>query len=69
MTDLDHKLTDDILFKMVFLRLPERLKDIIAGALDIPSKSISEFRITNPEMPPEIYGEKFCRFDVKMDVD
>jgi hypothetical protein len=38
MADLYHTLTNDILFKMVmvFLRLPERLKDIIARSIDIP---------------------------------
>jgi predicted transposase/invertase (TIGR01784 family) len=37
--------------------------------LGIAADSMSEFRITNPEMPPEAVGDKFCRLDVNMAVD
>jgi len=32
-------------------------------------KSIGQFVITNPEMPPEALGDKFCRLDINMTVD
>jgi len=37
--------------------------------LGIPHESIDEFEIRNPEMPPEVLGDKFCRLDINMTVD
>jgi predicted transposase/invertase (TIGR01784 family) len=37
--------------------------------LSITYESIEEFVVTNPEMPPEIMGEKFCRLDINMIVN
>ena len=37
--------------------------------LDIQLESIGEFVITNPDIPPDVIGEKFCRLDINMKVD
>jgi predicted transposase/invertase (TIGR01784 family) len=54
---------------MVFLRLPDLLKKFVALALYLPVESINEFKITNPELPPDIIKNKFCRLDLNMNVD
>jgi predicted transposase/invertase (TIGR01784 family) len=66
---LEHKLTNDILFKMMFVKYPELLKKLVAVLLGIPLDSITEFEIANPEIPPEALGEKFCRLDINMVVN
>jgi predicted transposase/invertase (TIGR01784 family) len=66
---LEHKLTNDILFKMMFVKYPELLKKLVAVLLSIPLDSITEFEIANPEIPPEALGEKFCRLDINMVVN
>ena len=37
--------------------------------LDVSVSSITEFVVTNPDIPPEAAGEKFCRLDINMTVD
>jgi len=37
--------------------------------MGISLESIKQFEIRNPEMPPEIMGNKFCRLDIHMMVD
>jgi len=69
MTELKYKFTNDILFKMLFVQYPDLLKKLVAALLSIPFESIEEFVITNPEMPPEVMGEKFCRLDINMTVN
>ncbi|MFP3154440.1 Rpn family recombination-promoting nuclease/putative transposase [Lachnospiraceae bacterium ZAX-1] len=66
---LEHRLTNDILFKMLFVKYPELLKKLVAVLLGISLESITEFAITNPEIPPEALGEKFCRLDINMAVN
>jgi predicted transposase/invertase (TIGR01784 family) len=69
MTKLEYTLTNDVLFKMLFLKHPNLLKRLVAELLTIPFESIGEFVITNPDMPPEIIGDKFCKLDISMTVD
>jgi len=69
MTKLQYKLTNDILFKMLFVKYPELLKRLVAELLDITYESIEQFYIRNPEMPPETMGDKFCRLDINMVVN
>ena len=69
MTELKYKFTNDTLFKMLFVKYPELLKKLVAVLLGIRVDSIGKFEIRNPEMPPESWGEKFCRLDINMDVD
>jgi predicted transposase/invertase (TIGR01784 family) len=61
--------TSDVLFKMVFSRDKELLKSFVAAALSIPRDSISELTLTNPEMPPEYQGGKYCQLDLNMILD
>jgi len=59
MTELKHKLTNDILFKMLFVKYPNLLKRLVAVLLGIRHEDITQFEITNPDMPPETLGDKF----------
>ena len=45
------------------------LHSFVSSMLDIPSESISEIKITNPELPPETVSGKFSRLDLNMRVD
>jgi predicted transposase/invertase (TIGR01784 family) len=69
MTKLVHTLKEDILCKMVFVKHPNLLKKFVARLLGITFENIGDFIITNPEMPPESLGDKFCRFDINMIVN
>jgi len=69
MNKLKYPLTNDTLFKMLFCKYPDLLKQLVAELLGIRLESIGEFIITNPEIPPENYGDKFCRLDITMTVD
>ena len=69
MTELKYKLTNDLLFKMLFVKYPDLLKRLVAELLGIKYEDIAQFSIINPEMPPETLGGKFCRLDINMTVD
>jgi len=69
MTKLKYKWTNDILFKLTFLKYPDLLQRLIAALLEITYESIQKFEITNQEIPPEEIGKKFCRLDINMIVD
>jgi len=69
MTKLLYKLTNDILFKMLFVKYPELLKRLVVELLGIEYESIGQFTIRNPEIPPEVMGDKFCRLDINMMVN
>jgi len=68
-TKLNYTSTYDTLFKMLFVKFPDLLKRLVAAILGIPVESIAEFRITNPDIPPDSLGDKFCRLDINMIVD
>jgi predicted transposase/invertase (TIGR01784 family) len=69
MTELQYKPTNDVLFKMFFVKYPDLLKRSVANMLDIPYGNINQFHIRNTEIPPEELGKKFCRLDINMAVD
>ena len=69
MAELKYKFTNDVLFKWFFTRHQDLLKRLVAGMLGISIGSITEFVVTNPDIPPEAVGEKFCRLDINMTVD
>ncbi len=69
MTKLEYTFKNDALFKMVFVKYPDLLKRLVAELLGIQLESIGDFAITNPEMPPEVIGDKFCRLDINMTLD
>ena len=54
---------------MLFVKYPDLLKRLVAELLSINYDSIEQFIITNPEMPPESMGDKFCRLDINMILD
>lgn len=59
----------DIIFKKFFTENEDLLYSFVASMLDIPQNSISEIKITNPELPPETLSGKFSRLDLNMKVD
>ncbi|MDR2505746.1 MAG: Rpn family recombination-promoting nuclease/putative transposase [Oscillospiraceae bacterium] len=69
MAKLRYTFKNDVLFKKLFVDHPELLKRLVSVMLSIPLESIEEFDITNPESPPEIVGDKFCRIDINMIVN
>ncbi len=69
MKKLQYTFKTDTLFKMLFVRYPELLKELVAELLGISLGSIEKFLIRNPEMPPENLGDKFCRLDINMTVN
>ncbi|MDR2005832.1 MAG: Rpn family recombination-promoting nuclease/putative transposase [Acidaminococcales bacterium] len=69
MAKLEYTFKNDTLFKMLFVKNPDLLKRLAAELLGVQYGSIGKFAITNPEMPPEAIGDKFCRLDINMTVD
>ena len=69
MTKLEYTFKNDALFKMIFVKYPKLLKRLIAAILGITLASIEHFEIINPEIPPEVAGDKFCRLDINMIVN
>jgi len=53
---------------MLFTKFPDLLKKLISDILRIPYESIVSLQVTNPEMPPEDLGSKFCRLDINMTI-
>ena len=54
---------------MLFVKHQDLLEKLVATLLGIPLESIEQFTVHNPEMPPEILGDKFCRLDINMIVN
>ena len=69
MKELEHTMTNDLLFKMVFLKNQNLLKHFISVVLGIDVKDIKDFIIINTELLPENLGDKFCKFDIHMTVN
>ena len=69
MTELKYKFTNDILFKLLFVKNPDLLKRLVAALLSISYESIEALVVNNAETPPEVMGEKFCRLDINMTVN
>jgi len=69
MTRLEYTFTNDMLFKTLFVKHPDLLKRLVAELLKIKLESIGRFEIMNPELQPEILGDKFYRLDINMTVD
>jgi hypothetical protein len=61
MAKLEYTFKNDTLFKMLFVKFPNLLKRLVSELIGIKIGDIEEFVITNPEMPPDLLGEKFCR--------
>ena len=69
MAELQYKLTNDVLFKMMFVQYPELLKRLVAVLLGVRVEDITQFDISNPEMPPLTKDDKHCELDIKMIVN
>jgi predicted transposase/invertase (TIGR01784 family) len=69
MTKLKYTFKTDMLFKTLFVQYPELLKSLVAELLGIPLENIDEFEVRNPEIPPDMIGDKSCRLDINMTVD
>jgi predicted transposase/invertase (TIGR01784 family) len=69
MTKLKYTFKNDTLFKMLFVKYPDLLKKLVSDLLSIQYNDIEQFEITNPEMPPEELGKKYCKLDITMIVD
>lgn len=69
MKKLQYTFKTDTLFKMLFVRNQDLLKQLVAVLLGIPLESIEELVVQNPELLPESLGEKFCRLDINMIVN
>ena len=59
----------DIIFKKFFTENVDMLYSFVASMLDIPQESISEIKITNPELPPDSLEGKFSRLDLNLKVN
>ena len=69
MAKLEYTFKTDTLFKMLFVKHQDLLEKLVAELLGIRLSSIGNFKVTNPEMPPENLEDKFCRLDINMTVD
>ena len=69
MRKLRYTFKTDTLFKMLFVKHQDLLEKLVAALLGIPLESIEQFIVRNPEMPPEVLGDKFCRLDINMIVN
>ena len=67
--ELKYSFTYDVLFKLLFVKHPDLLERLITAILGIAVEEISDFKITNPEIPPAVIGDKFCRLDIAMDLN
>jgi predicted transposase/invertase (TIGR01784 family) len=66
---LQYRFTNDVLFKILFSRIPELLKQLVAGILGIRMEDITDFEVVPSEIPPEVLAEKYLHLDIKMMVD
>lgn len=65
------KLKLDVIFKAMFGRegSEDILADFLSRLLEIPRQSIKQIIMDNVELIPDNYADKFCRVDLKMQVD
>jgi len=69
MAKLKHTFKNDMLFKLLFTKNPHLLERFVSRLLNIPPENIRDFKVVNPEMPPNIIDNKLCRLDILMEVD
>jgi predicted transposase/invertase (TIGR01784 family) len=69
MTKLAYTLKNDVLFKMLFVRYPNLLRQLVSALLDIPAEDMRDFTVVNPDIPPDTVGDKFCSLDINMTVN
>jgi predicted transposase/invertase (TIGR01784 family) len=54
----------DVVFKILFTEHPDLLKIFLSEALHMPEEDFAELSILNPELLPNMVGEKYARLDV-----
>jgi predicted transposase/invertase (TIGR01784 family) len=69
MTKLAYTLKNDVLFKMLFVRYPNLLRQLVSALLDIKVEDMLGFTVVNPDIPPDTVGDKFCSLDINMTVN
>ena len=57
MAKLEHTFMTDTLFKMLFVKHQDLLKQLVTRLLCIELEQIGRFEIINPEIPPESLGD------------
>lgn len=60
-------ITNDVMFKAMFVRNPDLLKSFLSAALDIPESEITNITIRNPELTPLYYEGKMARLDILLE--
>ena len=65
------KLKLDVIFKRMFgtIQNEKVIRCFIASLLNIPKESIRHIYISNVELAPEYFDQKFSKLDLKLDVD
>lgn len=60
--------TNDVVFKILFVRHPKLLKNFIATVLEINEKDIESLTVRNPELPPNYVDGKLARLDILLKI-
>lgn len=58
----------DVVFKELFIRKEELLKNFISDVLDIPFENIIKIVLTNPEIPSDFSDGKLVRLDLSVNL-
>jgi len=61
--------TNDVMFKALFVRNPDLLKSFLIAALKLDSDSVTNITIRNPELTPTYYAGKLTRLDILLETD
>ena len=62
-------ITNDVMFKALFVRNPNLLKSFLSAALEIPESEITNITIRNPELTPLYYEGKMTRLDILLETN
>jgi predicted transposase/invertase (TIGR01784 family) len=54
----------DVVFKILFTEHVDLLKIFLSDALNMPEEDFAEITVLNPEITPDIVGEKYARLDI-----
>ncbi|MBD5142313.1 MAG: Rpn family recombination-promoting nuclease/putative transposase [Ruminococcus sp.] len=62
-------ITNDVMFKALFVRNPNLLKSFLVDALSLDSNSVTNIKIRNTELVPTFYEGKLTRLDILVEVN
>jgi predicted transposase/invertase (TIGR01784 family) len=54
----------DVVFKILFTEHVDLLKIFLSDALNMPEDDFADIKVLNPEITPDIVGEKYARLDI-----